>query len=213
MGTVHQFHDLTVDAPGSNAQLPPKFLPFQGCPLDEEELSMLLPELGQTFFPHFDGNIFCSSLMANPGTSPFAVARKSSATPRAWSEWAEVPAAIMRTKLRAEMVSAVAPQIPRRLVFSASVSAFFLGAGTRQGPMEQFLQQLPSAPMGQGFISSARSKTVLTPSALAFSSTFRVAGSTLFVSAIEIILLLKKAIRHQLPAKTKSIHPEIFCLG
>jgi hypothetical protein len=41
--------------------------------------------------------------------------------------------------------------------------------------MAQCLQQLPSAPMGQGFISSARSKTVLTLSALAFSNIFNVA--------------------------------------
>jgi hypothetical protein len=82
-------------------------------------------------------------------------------------------------KFRAAMVSAVAPQTPRRLAFSASVSAFFLGAGTRHGPMLQFLQQLPSEPMGHGFISSARSKAVLTFSAAAFSIIFTVAGSTL----------------------------------
>jgi hypothetical protein len=73
------------------------------------------------------------------------------------------------------MVSAVAPHTPLLLAFSASVSAFFLGAGTRHGPMAQFLQQLPSAPIGQGFISSARSKAVLTLSALAFSNIFNVA--------------------------------------
>jgi hypothetical protein len=82
-------------------------------------------------------------------------------------------------KFRAAMVSAVAPQTPRRLAFSASVSAFFFGAGTRQGPMLQFLQQLPSDPIGQGFISSARSKAVLTFSAAAFSIIFTLAGSIL----------------------------------
>ncbi|HEX9156810.1 MAG TPA: hypothetical protein VF827_02255 [Syntrophales bacterium] len=81
----------------------------------------------------------------------------------------------MRTKFLAEIVSAVAPHTPRLLAFSASVSAFFFGAGTRQGPMAQFLQQLPSAPIGQGFMSCARSKAVLTLSAFAFSSIFSVA--------------------------------------
>jgi hypothetical protein len=78
------------------------------------------------------------------------------------------------------MVSAVAPQTPRRFAFSAAVSAFFLGAGTRQGPMLQFLQQLPSAPIGQGFISSARSKAVLIFSAAAFCSILRLAESKVF---------------------------------
>jgi hypothetical protein len=53
------------------------------------------------------------------------------------------------------MVSAVAPHSP---TFAGSPS-FFEG-GTRHGPIEQFLQQLPSAPMGQGFMVSARSNTV-----------------------------------------------------
>jgi hypothetical protein len=90
----------------------------------------------------------------------------------------------MRTKFLADMVSAVAPQTPLLLAFSPPVSAFFLGAGTLQGPMAQFLQQLPSTPMGQGFISSARSKTVLTLSALALANISSVALSTLFSSAI-----------------------------
>jgi hypothetical protein len=108
----------------------------------------------------------------------------------------------MRAKFRAEMVSAVAPQTPVLLAFSASVSPFFLEAGTRQGPMAQFLQQLPSAPMGHGFIASARSKTVLTWSAFAFSSIFSVAGSTLLIpSGIEITLL---RISPQLSAKNES---------
>jgi hypothetical protein len=111
----------------------------------------------------------------------------------------------MRAKFRAEMVSAVAPQTPARLAFSAAVSPFFLGAGTRQGPMAQFLQQLPSAPMGQGFITSARSKAVLTLSAFAFSSIFRVAGSTLFVTSdIEITLL---RISYQLSAVSYQLKP------
>jgi hypothetical protein len=59
------------------------------------------------------------------------------------------------------MVSAVAPQSP---TFWGSPS--FFGLGTRQGPIEQFLQQLPSAPIGQGFMFAARSKTVSIPSLL-----------------------------------------------
>jgi hypothetical protein len=45
--------------------------------------------------------------------------------------------------------------------------------------MLQFLQQLPSDPMGQGFISSARSKAVFTFSAAAFSIIFTLAESIL----------------------------------
>jgi hypothetical protein len=62
--------------------------------------------------------------------------------------------------------------------------------------------------MGQGFIASARSKAVLTPSALAFSRIFRVAGSTLFVTSdIEITLLKiscqRSAISYQLKSNQK----------
>jgi hypothetical protein len=89
--------------------------------------------------------------------------------------------------LRAEIVSAVAPQRPVRLVFSAAVSPFFLGAGTRHGPIAQFLQQLPSDPMGQGFMVSARSKIVSHPSAWAFFNIFIVAGSILFFSKSDIL--------------------------
>src|SRR3989304_7499092 len=87
----------------------------------------------------------------------------------------------MRAKLRAEIVSAVAPQSPMR--FAMGRPSFFLGAGTRQGPIEQFLQQLPSAPMGHGFMASARSNIVSQPSADAFCSIFIVAGSMLFFSS------------------------------
>src|SRR4030042_1267624 len=80
------------------------------------------------------------------------------------------------------MVSAVAPQSPVRLALSVGVSPFFLGAGTRHGPIAQFLQQLPSAPIGQGFMESARSKMVSHPSAWAFLIILIVAGSILFFS-------------------------------
>ncbi len=81
-------------------------------------------------------------------------------------------------KLRAEIVSAVAPQIP--FLVSFLPSSFFFGAGTRQGPIPQFLQQLPSAPMGHGFMVSARSKTVETPSEAAFSIICCVASQIVF---------------------------------
>jgi hypothetical protein len=80
----------------------------------------------------------------------------------------------------------VAPQSPIRLAFSVAVSPFFFGAGTRQGPIAQFLQQLPSAPIGQGFMASARSKIVSHPSAWAFFNIFIVAGSILFFSKSDI---------------------------
>jgi hypothetical protein len=89
--------------------------------------------------------------------------------------------------LRAEIVSAVAPQRPIRFAFSVAVSPFFFGAGTRHGPIAQFLQQLPSAPMGQGFMVSARSKIVSHPSAFAFFNILIVAGSILFFSNSDIL--------------------------
>src|SRR3989339_24599 len=102
----------------------------------------------------------------------------SLATPRAWSLWAAVPAATMRAKLRATMVSAVAPHRPMRCFFSAVVSpSFFLGGGTRQGPWAQMRQQAPSMPMGQGFMAAARSQMVSTPSAWAFLINSWAAGS------------------------------------
>ena len=54
-----------------------------------------------------------SSLISYPGTSPLAAAMNVSATPRPWSEWADVPAAIIRRKCRAAIVSPSAPQTPR----------------------------------------------------------------------------------------------------
>jgi hypothetical protein len=76
------------------------------------------------------------------------------------------------------MVSADAPHNP---TFAGSPS--FLEGGTRQGPMAQFLQQLPSAPMGQGFIDSARSYTVDIFSSSARRIIFCVASQTDFASA------------------------------
>ena len=68
------------------------------------------------------------------------------------------------------MVSAVAPQTPLRLRFSSGVSGPLpLGNGTRHGPIEQTLQQLPTSPMGQGLIANARSNDRFTPSHDAFS--------------------------------------------
>jgi hypothetical protein len=93
-----------------------------------------------------------------------AAARKISATPRPWSECAADPAAIIRKKFLAEIVSAVAPHKPAFLT-----APVVFGSGTRHGPMPQFLQQSPAAPIGQGLSSAALLKTVLTESLLAFS--------------------------------------------
>ena len=124
---------------------------------------------------------------------PWAISLNSLATPREWSLWAAVPAATMRAKFRATMVSAVAPHRPMRCFFSSPVSpSFFLGGGTRQGPWAQMRQQAPSAPMGQGFMVLARSKIVSTPSAAAFFIISWAAGSmdsfSKSNSAIKIIL-------------------------
>jgi len=73
--------------------------------------------------------------------------------PRPWSEWAAAPAATARAKLRAATVARVAPH------------THGCGPISLHGPMAQFLQQIPSAPTGQGIISAARSKAVsITPS-------------------------------------------------
>jgi hypothetical protein len=94
----------------------------------------------------------------------------------------------MRMKLRAAIVSAVAPQTPLLFCFSSGVSFFALGKGTRHGPIAQFLQQLPSKPMGQGFIAPALSKAVLTSSLAAFSIILTLALSTLLISSSAIVL-------------------------
>jgi hypothetical protein len=54
--------------------------------------------------------------------------------------------------------------------------------------MLQFLQQLPTAPMGQGFIVSALSKAVLTPSLAAFFINSILPWSILLLSASAIFL-------------------------
>ena len=61
----------------------------------------------------------------------------------------------MRRKLRAATTSAVAPQMPR---FSGSPS--FLGGVSLHGPIEQFLQQMPLAPMVHSFSVSVRLNAV-----------------------------------------------------
>ena len=67
---------------------------------------------------------------------------------------------------------------------------FPLASGTRQGPIAQTLQQLPTSPMGQGFIAAARSNDRLTPSHAAFSIICRVAGSILFFFSVSAISFL-----------------------
>jgi hypothetical protein len=56
--------------------------------------------------------------------------------------------------------------------------------------MPQFLQQLPTEPMGQGAIVSALSKAVLTPSLAALSIISIVAWSILFVFFLSAIFHL-----------------------
>jgi len=74
-------------------------------------------------------------------------------------------------------VSLVAPQMPRSCLPTR-----------RQGPIEQFLQQAPSCPMGQGFIASAREKAVEIPSASAIPSIASTAGSMVLLSVIVMFL-------------------------
>ena len=64
---------------------------------------------------------------------------KVSATARPWSEWAADPAAIMRAKFRAAIVSAVAPQSP------PFCRAGFFGSGRGTDPWRSVLQQSPRA--------------------------------------------------------------------
>jgi len=53
--------------------------------------------------------------------------------------------------------------------------------------MPQCLQQLPTAPIGQGFNVYARSKAVFTPSFAAFSIISTLAWSILFDSPVAIL--------------------------
>jgi hypothetical protein len=73
----------------------------------------------------------------------------------------------MRAKFLAAIVSAVAPHSP-----TLAGSSSDRGAVTLHGPIAQFLQHMPSAPMGQGFMAAARSKTVEMPSLRARSISF-----------------------------------------
>jgi hypothetical protein len=92
--------------------------------------------------------------------------------------------------------------MPRLFLFSSGVSSLPLGNGTRQGPIPQFLQQLPTEPMGQGFICSALSKARLTWSAQALSINSRLAVSTLFFFfPSSTILLLPPQIIHKLSVR------------
>jgi hypothetical protein len=88
------------------------------------------------------------------------------------------------------MVSAVAPHKPRLFILSSGVSTLPLAIGTRQGPIAQLLQQLPSDPMGHGAIFSALSNTVFTWSFAAFSIISSVAGSLLLVFGSATFFLL-----------------------
>jgi hypothetical protein len=75
------------------------------------------------------------------------------------------------------MVSCVAPHKP---TFAGSPS--FFAETTRQGPMAQFLQHIPAAPIGQGRMSAARSKTVSIPFSAAIFSICRLASQQVRLS-------------------------------
>ncbi len=92
---------------------------------------------------------------------------------RPWSEWAADPAAIERIRLRAWIVSMVAPHTPVEPPFVK-----------RQGPMPHSLQHIPAEPILQATISSARLKAVPRPSSPARSSICRAAGSVVCSSML-----------------------------
>ena len=72
---------------------------------------------------------------------------------RPWSECAAAPAAIMRTRCRAAIVSALAPQTP--------TCGPLPNGSMRQGPMLQCRQHRPSVPKPHwGCCASQRSQTV-----------------------------------------------------
>src|SRR5512139_3035240 len=121
-----------------------------------------------------------TSLIWKSGACPSQTASSVSTMPRAWSEWAEVPAAAIFRKLRAATVSTVAPQTPVTTSPGLPVS--------RQGPMLQFLQQTPILPIGQGFILCARSKQVSSFCSTDQSMSFCAPGDALcpFVSVMAL---------------------------
>jgi uncharacterized protein YhhL (DUF1145 family) len=55
--------------------------------------------------------------------------------------------------------------------------------------MSQMRQHAPLSPMGQGFISSARLKTVVQPFSRATSIISIAAGSILFISGMRLLLV------------------------
>jgi hypothetical protein len=187
VGAVHDFDDFTVDIARNHTGFFPFLIERRRRALGVKQLPFGLAPLVQGFLGHFQGDfvniaIFDFAVFFNgdghiqeggnqqqlvgvldwyASVSLRATLRKTSATPRPWSECAAAPPAIMRMKLRAAMVLAVAPQRPLRVSLPSMPP---LGRGRRQGPMAQFLQQMPCMPMAQGFIWAARSKTVSMPS-------------------------------------------------
>ena len=124
-----------------------------------------------------------------PCVSPSAIAMRVKARSRPWSEWADVPAATWRAKVRAATVPNVAPHTPRVVLPTK-----------RHGPILQILQHLPSTPMGHGLTAATRLKTVEAPLASAISSISQAAGSILrtgfsFSLAISHFLHLRAKLR------------------
>ena len=57
VGAMHHLHDLTVNTPGDDAQLPPQFLSLFRSPLDELQFPLLLSKLGEHLLSQFYGDL------------------------------------------------------------------------------------------------------------------------------------------------------------
>jgi hypothetical protein len=155
VGAVHDLDDFTVDVPGRR-RLSSIFHRAVPGRVWVEQLALGLAPLVEGHFSHFQGDfvdvpVFDFTVDLNgdghvPGwgdgqqlvgvfdfvasVSLRAADRKTSATQRPWSEWAAAPPAIMRMKLRAAMVLAVAPHRPFAGVFAFDAA---LGQGQAAG--------------------------------------------------------------------------------
>ncbi len=106
---------------------------------------------------------FVTSLISYPWAFPSAVSSSTSSTSRPWSEWDAAPTSRSSSRFLATMVSTSAPQTPFVGPSSSKTS-------TRQGPIEQLLQQTPSWPKPHcGCCFSSLSQAVSIPSFMAFS--------------------------------------------
>ena len=175
VGAVHHFGDFPVHAPGINAQVPPFLQPGGGQAPGEGEVALLdavflhhgqgqFLGLGQgrevTGHPELRGQAVQLGLIGDAEARRLAFTHgeeRFQQVPAVVGVGLAAPAATMRARFRATMMSASAPQTPR---WGPSPNG-----SMRQGPMTQMRQESPSSQKPHcGSCAAARSQTVSRPS-------------------------------------------------